>query len=126
MGEYYTPRWLAQAITKELVTDPVNTRVLDPACGSGTFLEAAARHLIAHSGRLTPGEQLARLQENIVGIDLHPVAVQLAKASWVIACQDVIKAARKAVTPMPSPLQCIWATRCNCATTTGRWTRRAT
>ena len=96
MGEYYTPRWLAQAITKELVTDPVNTRVLDPACGSGTFLEAAARHLIAHSGRLTPGEQLARLQENIVGIDLHPVAVQLAKASWVIACQDVIKAARKA------------------------------
>ena len=94
MGEYYTPRWLAQAITEELITDPVNTRVLDPACGSGTFLAAAVRHLVAHAGDLTPGEQLAKLQENIAGIDLHPVAVQLAKATWVIACHDVIMAAR--------------------------------
>ena len=96
MGEYYIPRWLARAITKELVTDSVNTRVLDPACGSGTFLEAAVRHLVAHAGGLTPGEQLAKLQDNVVGIDLHPVAVQLAKATWVIACHDVIMAARKA------------------------------
>ena len=96
MGEYYTPLWLAQAITEELVTDPANAKVLDPACGSGTFLAAAVRHLIAHAQDLTPGEQLAKLQENIVGIDLHPVAVQLAKATWVIACRDVITAARQA------------------------------
>jgi hypothetical protein len=96
MGEYYTPSWLAQAITEELVTDPANARVLDPSCGSGTFLAAAVRHLIAHAGDLTPGEQLARLQENVAGIDLHPVAVQLAKATWVIASRDVIMAARSA------------------------------
>ena len=96
MGEYYTPPWLAEAITGELIADPLNTRVLDPACGSGTFLAAAVRHLIAHGGDLTPGEQLAKLQENIAGIDLHPVAVQLAKATWVIACHSVITAARNA------------------------------
>ena len=96
MGEYYTPSWLAQAITEELITGPASARVLDPSCGSGTFLAAAVRHLIAHAGDLTPGEQLAKLQENIAGIDLHPVAVQLAKATWVIACRDVIMAARAA------------------------------
>ena len=94
MGEYYTPSWLAQAITEELIDDPANARVLDPACGSGTFLAAAARHRIAHTKDRTPGQQLAKLQENIAGIDLHPVAVQLAKATWVIACHGVIMAAR--------------------------------
>ena len=96
MGEYYTPPWLAQAITEELITDPLNTRVLDPACGSGAFIAAAVRHLIANAQDLTPGQQLAKLQENIAGIDLHPVAVQLAKATWVIASHGVIMAARNA------------------------------
>ena len=96
MGEYYTPRWLAQAITEELISDPLNTRVLDPACGSGTFLAAAVQHLINRAGNLPPGQLLAKLQENVAGIDLHPVAVQLAKATWVIASRDVIMAARRA------------------------------
>ena len=43
LGEYYTPRWLADAMVAELVTDPLSQRVLDPACGSGTFIVAAVR-----------------------------------------------------------------------------------
>ncbi len=96
MGEYYTPRWLAKAITEELITDPVRTRVLDPACGSGTFIASAIQHFIANSEGMPPRERLAALHENVTGIDLHPVAVQLAKATWVINSQPVILDAREA------------------------------
>ena len=96
MGEYYTPRWLAKAITEELITDPVNTRVLDPACGSGTFIESAVQHFIANTEDMPTGERLSKLRECVTGIDLHPVAVQLAKATWLMASQPVIRAAREA------------------------------
>ena len=95
LGEYYTPRWLAQEITETVVDDPLNQRVLDPSCGSGTFIEAAVEHILAHSSGLSAAETLQKLQNNIVGIDIHPVAVQLAKATWVMAAKDIIFAARK-------------------------------
>ena len=94
LGEYYTPRWLAKEITKAVVDDPVNQRVMDPACGSGTFIETAVEHILDHAGELTATEKLRKLQENIVGIDIHPVAVQLAKATWVMASAETIQAAR--------------------------------
>ena len=94
LGEYYTPHWLAKEITEKVVDSPLSQRVLDPACGSGTFIETAIEHIINHSGALSPTETLKKLQENVVGIDIHPVAVQLAKATWVMAAADTIRAAR--------------------------------
>ena len=94
LGEYYTPRWLAKEITEVVVTDPLRQRVLDPACGSGTFIETAVERILSHSGELSATETLRNLQDNVVGIDIHPVAVQLAKASWVMAAADTISAAR--------------------------------
>ena len=47
MGEYYTPAWLVRTMIRELVDDPLNQRVLDPACGSGTFVAEAVTHFIA-------------------------------------------------------------------------------
>ena len=95
LGEYYTPRWLAREITETVVDDPLNQRVLDPSCGSGTFIETAVEQILNHAGKLTAAEKLRKLQENVVGIDIHPVAVQLAKATWVMAAADTIRAARK-------------------------------
>ena len=95
LGEYYTPRWLAREITETVVDDPLNQRVLDPACGSGTFIETAVERILDHSSELSATETLKKLQENVVGIDIHPVAVQLAKATWVMAAADTIRAARE-------------------------------
>ena len=95
LGEYYTPRWLAREITETVVDDPLNQRVLDPSCGSGTFIETAVERILNHASGLSAPEQLRKLQENVIGIDIHPVAVQLAKATWVMAAAETIRAARK-------------------------------
>ena len=102
LGEYYTPDWLAQIMTRELVTDPLKQRVLDPACGSGTFIAAGVTHFInaalpaGETPRLAPAEILDRLREAVTGIDVHPVAVHLARSAWALAARPAIDAARAA------------------------------
>ncbi|HEY5410713.1 MAG TPA: N-6 DNA methylase, partial [Caulobacteraceae bacterium] len=49
LGEYYTPDWLAGRIVAQAVDSPLTQRVLDPACGSGTFLFHALRRLIGEA-----------------------------------------------------------------------------
>ncbi len=95
LGEYYTPDWLARAIVREAVTDPLGQYVLDPACGSGTFVAEAVKHFIeaANATSLNPKEALEWLRFSVSGIDVHPVAVHLARAAWVLAAQPAIQAA---------------------------------
>ena len=95
LGEYYTPDWLARAIVREVVTDPLDQYVLDPACGSGTFVAEAVTHFIeaANATALDSKDVLEWLRFSVAGIDVHPVAVHLARAAWVLAAQPAIKAA---------------------------------
>lgn len=74
---------------------------MDPSCGSGTFIECLVRKIIAAANGLTPSEKLDRLQRNVIGVDTHPVAVQLAKATWVLNCQKVITVARALGNSLP-------------------------
>ena len=46
LGEYYTPDGLAHRIVETVVAEPLTSRVLDPACGSGTFLFHAVRKFL--------------------------------------------------------------------------------
>ena len=95
LGEYYTPDWLARAMVQELVTDPLNQRVLDPACGSGAFITEAVAHFIEAADRAgwEPNESLNKLRDRVVGIDVHPVAVHLARVAWTLAARPIIQAA---------------------------------
>ena len=101
LGEYYTPRWLAKAIVQEIVTDPVNQRVLDPSCGSGTFIAECVEHFLEAAERQNvPDTKLFEtLRDAVTGIDVHPVATHLARAAWVLAAKPAIeKSASTAVT----------------------------
>jgi len=96
LGEYYTPDWLAERMVEELIADPLHSRVLDPACGSGTFLfHAVRRHLrAAQAAGIPTGEALASVTGQVFGLDLHPVAVILAQVTYLLAIGTERLAAR--------------------------------
>lgn len=101
LGEYYTPDWLAEYMLRELVHLPENPdwRVLDPACGSGTFLFTAIRLLRASLENLGHSrlEVLRKIQSQVVGMDVHPVAVTIARTNYLLALSDLIN-------PLPEPI----------------------
>jgi SAM-dependent methyltransferase len=87
LGEYYTPDWLAEAVIAETVHEPLCQRVLDASCGSGTFLFHAVRSYFAAAetaGRST-AEAIDGVVEHVMGIDVHPVAVTLARVTYLLA-----------------------------------------
>ncbi|OJU50131.1 MAG: restriction endonuclease [Mesorhizobium sp. 61-13] len=87
MGEYYTPDWLADVVVQHAVPQPLATRVLDPACGSGTFLFHAIRSYVEAAERdgMSVSDMLDSLTKSVIGMDLHPVAVTLARVTYLLA-----------------------------------------
>jgi len=93
LGEYYTPDWLAAKLTARAVDAPLTQRVLDPACGSGTFLFHAIRRLRAagEAAGWTKEQRLAACMAQVRGLDVHPVAVIIARVTWLLALGDDIR-----------------------------------
>lgn len=92
LGEYYTPDWLAAKIVRHAVDRPLEQKVLDPACGSGTFLFHALRRVLAEAGEAgVPATECAREATSLVaGIDIHPVAVIIARVTYLLGLAPVL------------------------------------
>ena len=93
LGEYYTPDWLAARMIGEAVDAPLEQRVLDPACGSGTFLFHAVRAVLAAAKAAGwPASSAARFAvDRIAGVDIHPVAVIFARATYLLALVPALR-----------------------------------
>jgi type I restriction-modification system DNA methylase subunit len=88
LGEYYTPDWLCQRVLQEFDLKE-GKRVLDPACGSGSFLIAAVHRF----RELNPNIPVEEINASIYGIDIHPLSVQIAKTNMLLALgKDVVNA----------------------------------
>ncbi|MEU4573608.1 N-6 DNA methylase [Nonomuraea sp. NPDC023979] len=87
LGEYYTPDWLAERMVSETIKDPLHQRVMDPSCGSGTFLFHAIKAYLraADESGMSNGEALAKLPRHVIGVDVHPVSVTLARVTYLMA-----------------------------------------
>lgn len=87
LGEYYTPDWLAAKVVRHVVTSPVEQKVLDPACGSGTFLFHAVRRFLAEAedAGLESQKRATEACQMVRGLDIHPVAVIIARVTYLLA-----------------------------------------
>jgi N-6 DNA Methylase len=93
LGEYYTPDWLCERIVAELHLKR-DSQVLDPACGSGSFLRAVVARLKREWPDLPP-QQIA---DQVKGIDVHPLSVQIAKTTLLLALGESVARAPRPVT----------------------------
>lgn len=91
LGEYYTPDWLAEFLINEMNIDySFDKSILDPTCGSGTFIVLLIRNYIAHNKEnMDNAEMLNNILNNIKGYDLNPLAVISARANYIIALGDL-------------------------------------
>jgi len=96
LGEYYTPDWLAEKMCDRVIAKPEEQRVLDPACGSGTFLFHAVRRVLkaATDSGLSNREALALCTKKVLGVDIHPVAVIIARVTYLLAIGDRLRGDR--------------------------------
>ena len=107
-GIYYTPTYVVDYIVKNTIGelakdkkfDLKNIKVLDPACGSGSFLMKAFDYLITldkkKNGEIAQtkldltgasasyGRKVEILKENIFGVDLDPKAVEIAQLNLLL------------------------------------------
>ncbi len=98
-GEFYTPDWLADlviaesgyaaAIATSVSKDEPLPTLVDPACGSGTFLFRAIA--TARAGGVA-GEDLVRYCcQGLMGMDVHPLAVTIARINFVLGLAGELK-----------------------------------
>lgn len=97
LGEIFTPDWLAELTIQKSGYDGDGS-VLDPTCGSGTFLVFAARKKKVNY-KETHGEDLNSAQKEelahkilneIEGFDLNPIAVLAARTNLLIEMGELL------------------------------------
>jgi adenine-specific DNA-methyltransferase len=117
-GVYYTPQYIVDYIVKNTVGNLIEgktpkeidkIKIVDPACGSGSFLIGAYQYLLDYhknyytengtkigkkdspitpEGNLTSNEKKRILLNNIHGVDIDTNAVEVTKLSLLLKCME--------------------------------------
>jgi len=108
LGEYYTPDWLADLTLNEVGYDGnPDRRLLDPACGSGTFLVMALNRVMKwfeqnrHQCGFDEAGLAHRILNNVVGFDLNPLAVMAARTNYLLAIRHLLRHVQKQKAELP-------------------------
>ncbi len=111
-GIYYTPTYVVDYIVKNTIGELAKNKkfnlkkikVLDPACGSGSFLMKAFDYLVTLDKKkngdidqtkldltgvsITYGRKIEILKNNIFGVDLDPKAVEIAQLNLLLKAAE--------------------------------------
>ncbi len=71
--------------------------MLDPTCGSGSFLRAAISHLLNANLKGSDSVRLQSVLDHVVGIDIHPLAVTISRATYLLALGPLIKGTKRPI-----------------------------
>ncbi len=100
-GIYYTPKWVVDYIVQQTVgkllqekrySEILDLKILDPSCGSGSFLIRAYDELLNYHAKvkgksvtqLDQWDRLPVLTNNIFGVDLDQQAVEIARLNLLL------------------------------------------
>jgi hypothetical protein len=95
LGEFYTPDWLAELTLRRAgfpprsAKNPRDLSLVDPSCGSGTFLFTAVRLLRDHG--YTGTKLVDYCAQYLAGVDVHPLAVAIAKTNLILALGEDLR-----------------------------------
>lgn len=93
LGQDFTPHWVARSMVDYAIACiDEEPRVLDMCCGSGVFLIETIRKVrekYSISIQNYDSAQDELLFSCVMGFDIDPLAVMLAKVNWVMAMRDL-------------------------------------
>lgn len=94
LGQEFTPHWIARDIVDYNIErlDDEDPRILDMCCGSGVFLIESIKAVRERYG--ISANSYDERKDNIIfsavmGFDIDPLAVMLAKVNWIMAMRDL-------------------------------------
>ena len=100
LGQYFTPDWLAgRALDSVHYEGDPGLRLLDPSCGTGTFLVMSIVRLTERlrEDGVPARKALNTVLEKIAGFDIDPLAVVAARANYVLALGPLVGAVKAPV-----------------------------
>ncbi len=97
MGEYFTPKWLANYVVEEglkTISNNDSWRGIDPCCGSGIFLIEMIKKIVGNRNiQSLTYKQKEKLKDDILsrvyGIDINPLSVLSARVGYYLALKPL-------------------------------------
>lgn len=97
MGEYFTPKWLADYVISNGIENIENKdewKAIDPCCGSGIFLLELIKKIVGDRNiKSMSNNEKKELKEKILnrvyGIDINPLSVLSARVGYYLALKPL-------------------------------------